>query len=387
MRIVIVGGGVIGSAIAYFLKADPLFTGEVVVIERDPSYRRASSALSASSIRQQFSTPLNIAMSRFGWDFLSNIGQRLATGGEAPDIGLQERGYLYLAGRETAGALRKVHAVQSDEGAEVELLHPLELEERFAWMQSGDLALASLGTACEGWFDGYGVLQAFRKKAQELGVLYRTGEAAGFDTVGGRLTQVRLRAGDAVACDVAVNAAGPWAGEIAAMVDIGLPVRPQRRCVFVFRSPESARDCPLVIDPSGLWFRPEGAGFIAGVPPPSDAEELPLEVDYTLWDNIVWPALAHRVPGFEAARVTGAWAGYYEFNTFDGNAILGLHPDCENLYFANGFSGHGMQHAPAAGRGLAEAIVHGGYRSLDLSPLGFERLLRGEPYPETCIIG
>jgi FAD-dependent oxidoreductase domain-containing protein 1 len=387
-RIVIVGGGVIGSAIAAFVCADPAFTGEVVVIERDPTYARASSALSASSIRCQFSTPVNVEIGRFGIEFLRGIGTRLACDGDSPDVGLIEGGYLFLASARGVGTLCANHAVQRAHGVDVELLERAALGARFPWLATAGLALGSLGRSGEGWFDGYALLQAFRRKARALGARYLNAEAVGLDLSGDRVAAVRLSDGSAVACTTAVNAAGPWARTIAAWAGVDLPVRARRRCVFAFTCPAPVAPCPLVIDPSGVWFRPEGRGFICGVSPPAqaDPDDLPLEVDHALFDTVIWPALAARVPAFEALRVGSSWAGYYEYNTFDQNGIVGTHPAVPNLVFANGFSGHGIQQSPAVGRGVAELVVHGTYRTLDLGALAYARVLEGRPLRELNVI-
>ena len=157
--------------------------------------------------------------------------------------------------------------------------------------------------------------------------------------------------------------------------DVDLPVRARARSVFVLASPATLPGCPLVIDPSGFWVRTEGRHFITGAPPRpgEDHDDLPLEPDHSLFEEEIWPALAARIPAFEELRVINAWAGYYEMNTIDQNGIVGPHPEISNLLFANGFSGHGIQQSPAVGRGIAELILHGRYRTLDLSPLGFER--------------
>jgi FAD-dependent oxidoreductase domain-containing protein 1 len=185
-----------------------------------------------------------------------------------------------------------------------------------------------------------------------------------------------------------VNAAGPWAARVAAMAGIDLPVRARARSVFVLACPESLPGCPLVIDPSGFWLRPEGQHFLVGAPPrpEEDADDRPLEPDHALFEEAIWPALAERVPALERLKVVNAWAGYYEMNTFDQNGIVGAHPSLPNLYLANGFSGHGIQQAPAVGRGIAELILHGRYRTLDLSPLGVERLLTNRPQVERNVI-
>jgi FAD-dependent oxidoreductase domain-containing protein 1 len=388
--VAIVGGGVMGSAIATFLRGDPAFDGRVVVIERDPTYRRASSALSASSIRQQFSTPENIAMSSFGFDFLRDVGRRLAVEGEpAPDIGLTERGYLYLAAPEHESVMREIHETQVAHGADVALLSPDDLATRFPWLSTDGIALGSLGLAREGWFDGYALTRAFRRKALALGAEYLAAEVVGLRLDGGVAGSVQLADGTSLACGSVVDAAGPWAAEVAAMAGIVLPVEARRRCVFVFEAAAPPADCPLVIDPSGAWFRPEGGAFIGSFPPSAaeDLADLPLEVDRRMWDEVLWQALARRVPAFDAVRMTSAWAGYYEFNTFDHNAILGPHPEVGNLLFANGFSGHGIQQAPAVGRAIAEWIVHGRSVSLDLSVFGYERIAAGRPVLERNVIG
>ncbi len=389
MHIVIIGGGVIGSAIAYFTLADAAFAGSVTVIERDPSYARASSALSASSIRQQFSTPVNVAIGRFGIDFLREAGRRLAVDGDAPALGLVEPGYLFLATAAGRATLEANHAVQRAHGADVALLAPEALRERFPWLSTDGVALGSLGLSGEGWFDGYALLQAFRRKARALGARYLAAEAAALGTDGGRVTHVALADGAGLACDAAVIAAGAWSSRIAATLGIDLPVRARRRSVFVFECPEALPRCPLLIDPSGLWFRPEGERqFICGAAPAAadDPDDAPLEPEFERFESELWPLLAARVPAFEALRQRRAWAGYYEMNTFDHNGIVGPHPQWRNLVLATGFSGHGMQQSPAVGRGVAELLVHGGYRTLDLAPLAYARIAAGEPLLERNVV-
>ena len=389
-KVVIAGGGVIGSSVAYALKTLGGEAVEVTVVERDETYARASSSLSASSIRVQFSSPVNIAISRYGIGFLREAERLLAVDGTRPALGFKERGYLYLAGNEAQeGRLRANNAVQRDNGAEVALLRPEEIEARFPWLSVAGLRLGSFGIAAgEGWFDGPGLQGAFRRKARSLGVAYVGGDVVDFRRDGGRVEAVVLADGRALACDWLVNAAGAWAGRLAAKLDVDLPVAARRRDVFVLSCPQPLPDCPLMVDPSGFWMRPEGDRFLAGLSPDAanDHDDLPLDVDHAVFEETLWPLLAARVPAFERLRVQGAWAGYYEMNTFDHNAVVGPHPALANVVFANGFSGHGMQQSPAVGRGVAEWILQGGYRSLDLSPLGFDRVLRGEPLVETNII-
>ena len=376
--IVIIGGGVMGSSTACHLATDPNFDGEVVVVERDPTYAQASSALSASSIRQQFSTPLNIHLSRYGLSVLRRSQELLDV-----DLGLKEPGYLFLASKAGEAVLRANHVVQKGEGCAVDLLDPAALSRRFPWIATEGVSLASHGVANEGWFDGPALMQAFRRKAREAGVTYLADEVVGVAP-----DSVTLRDGGRLAARIIVLAAGPWSGAVAALAGIALPVEPRRRSVFVFDVKAPPGLTPLTIDPSGTWFRPEGRFYIGGTTPAqgNDPGGAPLEVQHEEWDEMVWPALAGRVPAFEAAKVVNSWAGYYEYNTFDQNGIVGRHPKIESLIFATGFSGHGIQQSPAVGRAVAELIVHGSYRTLDLAPFGYDRIAAGRPIVELNVV-
>lgn len=376
-----------GSAVACFLSLDAAGTHDITVVERDSSYRQASSALSAAGIRQQFSTPVNIALSAFGARFLKQDMPRLAVGGEQPDAAFREEGYLILASAAGVGVLRDNHGIQKASGADNLLLDAAALTDRFPWLQTDDLALGSLGVSDEGWFDAYGLMQGFRRKARAQGVRYVEGAAEGFRLAGGKIVAVRLADGQEITGDVFVLAAGAWSAPLAATAGIDLPVRARRRSVFAFQCRQEVGPCPLVVDPTGCWFRPEGHNqFIGGISPDDDPDDLPLEVNHAEWDEVVWPALANRVPAFEAVKVTGSWAGYYEYNTLDQNGIIGPHDGIGNLVFITGFSGHGMQHAAGAGRAVAEFIAEGRYRTIDVSPLGWERIRDRKPLVEKNVI-
>ncbi len=376
-----------GSALAFWLtRLDPRVS--VTVIERDPTYTRASSALSAASIRQQFTTPVNIQIARASIDFLRSAIEFLAVDGAQPDIGLTEAGYLYLATNATAESLRRAHAIQTQHGAPVALLGPEQLAERFPWLETSDLAAGTLGLAGEGWYDGYLLLTAFARKARSQGARFVRGEVATVEVQASRVVAVSLADGSRLECGYLVNAAGPWARSVARLAGVDLPVFARRRTVYVVSCPTPLRPFPLLIDTSGFWMRPEGTAFIAGLPPGAvDPDDAPLEPEYEAFESQLWPALAARVPAFEAARLERAWAGYYEMNVFDHNGIVGLHPRLRNLGFLNGFSGHGMQQGPIVGRGLAELLLHGHFTSMDLSSLSFERLERGQPLLELNVIG
>nr|WP_316643720.1 FAD-binding oxidoreductase [uncultured Roseateles sp.] len=379
-RVAILGGGAIGSAIAAFLSADPQWHGEVLVIERDATYARASSALSAASIRQQFSTPLNIDLSLYGLQYLRGLDEGL---------GFTEQGYLYLATPEGEATLRANQAMQNAQGADIVLMNPAELQARWPWLAVKDLALGAWGRSGEGWFDGWALLQHFRKKAIAQGVRYLQAEIKTLDRAAdGSLQGICLAGTDErVEADVFVLACGAWSGGLAGTAGLQVPVHAKRRSVYAFRSPEPATLAPLLIDPSGLWFRPEGEGlFLCGGSPLDDSDDLPLDPEANLFEDSLWPALANRVPGFESLRLQRAWAGYYEMNAFDHNGLVGLMADCGNLLLACGFSGHGLQHAPGVGRGVAELIARGAFQSLDLSPLSPQRIAAGRPIVEVNVI-
>jgi glycine/D-amino acid oxidase-like deaminating enzyme len=389
MRVVIIGGGAVGSSTACHLAREPGFTGEITVIERDPTYRIASSSLSASSIRQQFSTPVNVAMSQYGFAFLREAGRLLAVDGEAANVTLIDRAYLFLADEAGLDTMRATHRVQREAGADVALLTPGEIKARFPWIATEGVAAGTLGLSGEGWFDGPGLLAAYRRKARALGVTYLAQDATGLVRDGDRVTGVTLADGAAVPCDVAVNAAGPWSARVAAWAGIDLPVRPRKRMIYVFRIHAELPGCPLLIDHSGNFMRPEGPGFICGRSPGAgepDPDEPPLVVEDDMFMDRVWPALAARVPALETLKLTGSWAGYYELNLWDYNGFIGPHPACPNLVMATGFSGHGMQHSPATGRGVAELVAHGGFTTLDLSPLATARLAEGRKVIELGIV-
>jgi FAD-dependent oxidoreductase domain-containing protein 1 len=385
-QVIVIGGGVMGSALAYWLTRLEPSVG-VTVIERDPSYEHASSALSAASIRQQFSTHVNIRISQASIAFLRNASVELSVGDEKPDVMLREAGYLYLAGAAGAAELRQAHAVQKACGADIALMDPADLERRFGWLNTSDLSLGSLGLSGEGWFDGYALLMAFARKARRQGARHVNAEVSGFTVDGTRVTDVIMADGSRIACTHVVNAAGPWARRVAAMVGLDLPVFARRRTVYVISCPTAMNPFPLLIDPAGFWIRPEGTKFIAGFSPADDLDDQPLQPDYGSFESHLWPALAHRIPAFEEAKLERAWAGYFEMNTFDHNAILGPHPSLENFLFMNGFSGHGMQQAPVIGRAIAELILLGRFATLDLSDLLFARIAENRPLREVNVIG
>jgi glycine/D-amino acid oxidase-like deaminating enzyme len=388
--VVIVGGGIVGSAAAYYLSTDAGFRGRrILVVECDPSYREGSTARSAGGVRQQFSTPENIAMSQVTLDLFRRL--KTLFGADA-DVGFREQGYLILASPEGEEQLARNVALQQSLGADIALLGAPELAVRLPWLATDGVAKGSLGLSGEGWFDPPSLAALFRKAAIANGAAVVADRVTGFGVRGGRVESVALAGGRSVACGQVVNAAGCWAGEVAALAGVVLPVEPRKRYVYVIDAravPDALRLAPLTVDASGVWFRPEGRVFICGKSPEEDEEPAACDlddVDYGFFEQEVWPALAARVPAFEAVKVVNAWAGYYDYNTLDQNAVIGPHPEVVNLYFAAGFSGHGAQQAAAAGRAAAELIVNGSYRSIDLGRFGYRRIAEAAPLPERNVI-
>ncbi len=386
--VLIVGGAAIGSAVAYFLTQQTSFHGRILVLEKDFSYQKCATARSAASIRHQFSTPENIRMSQFGTQFIKHLGDYLEVGGEVPEVGFHEGGYLFLATIAGQEILQANHRTQKSLAVDAQLLTAAQLAQRFPWMNLADLCAGSLGLSGEGWLDAYALLCGLRRKAIALGVQYQQAQVVELKREGRRIVSATLSDGRTIQCGSVINAAGTGATALAKTAGLQLPVESRKRCVFYFTSPAPVSHCPLVVDPSGAYFRPEGRGFICGISPDAahDPQCFDFDVQHALFDDVLWPILAARVPGFEAARVQNSWAGHYDVNTLDHNAIIGAHPEVDNLLFANGFSGHGLQQAPAVGRALAELVCYGQYRTLDLTALGWQRVLENKPLREINVV-
>ena len=386
--VVVIGGAVMGSSTACQLAQRPDFSGQIIVLEPDSGYQYSASARSAASIRQQFSTAINIEVSLFGIEYLRSIGEHLAVDDEKPVIDLKEGGYLFLATPDKVDILRQNHSLQSQLGANIALHDAAGLRVKFPWLQVDDLSAGCLGVTGEGWFDGYALVQAFRKKARSLGVHYMATRAIGLERTGPDWV-VLLENGETITAPVVVNAAGASGGtDICRMAGIEVPIHSRKRCVFTFECRTPLDRFPLLIDPSGTYVRPEGAGYICGSAPPEDQDpdSGDFEVDYRLFEDHIWPTLANRVPAFEAIKPGAAWAGHYDMNLFDHNAFVGAVPGLDGFYLALGFSGHGLQQSPAVGRGLSELIATGAYQTLDLAPLGIERLQRNTPLRERNVV-
>lgn len=384
--VVIIGGAIVGSSIAYYLREEG-FSGSIALVERDPQFSHSATTLSCASIRQQFSIPENIRLSQFTLALFRRLEEEFGAGS---DIGFREKGYLILAGENGLPILKQNHAVQEAEGADIVLEGPSALQKRFAWLSTDGIAAGAFGRTGEGWFDAHAMLMLFRKALRSRNVDFITAEVTAIDRVGDRTTTALLDNGERLEAGIVVNAAGPNAGKVAAMAGLVLPIEPRKRSVFVFEARDRFDDMPLLVDPSGVYVRPEGAMYITGGAESEDgeaaADPADFEPDWALFEEVIWPTLAARIPAFEAIKPGRAWAGHYDFNTLDQNAVVGPHPEVGNFIFANGFSGHGLQQAPAVGKALAELIVHGGYRSVDCSAFGYSRVAEGRAFRELNVI-
>lgn len=387
--IVIIGGGIVGSAAAYLLASDGR-AGEVAVIEPDPTYARAATPAGAGGCRRLFSRPENVRLSVDSLDFYEGFDARMSFDGYDAAIDLRDRGYLFTVGRDGAATLERNVALQQAQGARVELLDVAALRARFPSIGCADVALACFSPD-DGWIDPQAALQGFRRNAERLGVRYVADRVTGLDLTGTGVAAARLESGRTIAGDTFLNTAGTWAGEIAAMIGVEIPVRPMCRVQHFWLCEAEIEPLPLVKDESGLFFRAEGRGWAGGRPSFDVAPGYVWDVDRgffaTYFEDTVWPLIANRVPKFEAVKLQRTWGGHYAQNVFDGNMIIGpLSDAAPNLIAACGFSGHGIMHAPAVGRALAELVLDGRYETIDLTRLEFRRVLENDPYPEIGIV-
>jgi len=390
--VVIVGGAMYGSSVAWWIASNPDFDGSVLVVERDPSYQKCSTAHTNSCIRQQFSNEINVRISQFGAEFIKNF--RTFMGGEerVPEIVLQSYGYMYLADNDAfAESLRESQALQQSCGAGTKLMSAEDIARDYPFYQLDDIVLGSHNLIDEGYFDGNTIFDWWKRMARENGVEYVANEAVAMNlnSAGSAVESVVLASGEVIHCGKVINASGPRAVLTARMAGIDIPVEPRKRYTFIFDAEQPLdRDLPLTIDPSGVHMRTDGQYYLAGCPPDDDP---PVDYDdfvedHSVWEEKAWPAIANRIPQFEAIKLINSWAGHYAYNTLDQNAIVGPHDRVENFIFLNGFSGHGFQQSPALGRGASELVVYGEFRSLDLSPFGYSRIAENKPFLEKAVI-
>ncbi len=390
--VVIVGGAMLGSSAAWFLSNNPDFKGKVLVVERDPTYEFSATAHTNSCMRQQFSAEINVRISQFAADFVKQFQRYMGNDPRVPKPILQSFGYMYLADTQAfADTLSAAQKIQAACGAGTRHMSRDQIATAYPFYQLDDIVAGNHNLIDEGYFDGGTLFDWWKRSAKEKGTEYCTNQVVAMtrNAAGTRVESVTLQTGEVISCGTVVNASGPRAIVTSRMVGIEIPIEPRKRFTFIFAAEKPLdRDLPLTIDPSGVHVRTDGIYYMAGCPPYEDpaVDYNDFAMDHDIWQDKVWPAIANRIPQFESIKLTNSWAGHYDFNTLDQNAILGPHTKVANFMFVNGFSGHGFQQSPAMGRGLSELITYGGFRTLDLTPFGFARIERNEPFVETAVI-
>lgn len=390
--VVIIGGAMLGSSVAWFLSDNPDFNGTILVVEKDPSYEFTSTTRTNSCMRQQFSQEINVRVSQFAADFVKNFREYMGNDERVPDVPFQSYGYMYLADNEVfANALRESQKVQEACGAGTKIMTADEIKRDYPFYNLEDIVAGSHNLIDEGYFDGNTLFDWWKRSARERGAEYIGNEVVAMNCskVGDKVESITLHSGEVINCGIIVNASGPRAALTSRLAGIELPVEPRKRYTYIFAAENPLdRDLPLTIDPSGVHMRTDGTYYLAGCPPDNDpaVDYDDFAEDHSLWESKVWPAIANRIPQFEAIKLVNSWVGHYAYNTVDQNAILGSHPEVKNFIFVNGFSGHGFQQSPAMGRGTSELIAYGEYRTLDLTPFSFSRIEDGKPFVEKAVI-
>lgn len=390
--VVIVGGAMLGSSVAWFTANNPDFDGSILVVERDPTYEFTSTAHTNSCMRQQFSTEINIRISQFAAEFVKNFRDYMGNDPRVPQLALQSYGYMYLADTpEFVRTLQANQKIQASLGAGTQFLTAEEIARDYPFYNLDGILGGNHNLKDEGYFDGNTLFDWWKRSAREKGVTYLTNEVVAMTSnpAGTRIENVTLKSGQVISCGHVVNASGPRASLTAAMAGIDIPVEPRKRYTYIFAAETPLdRDLPLTIDPSGVHMRTDGTYYLAGCPPDEDpaVDHNDFVEDHSLWEDKVWPVIATRVPQFEAIKLVNSWVGHYAFNTLDQNAIVGPHTRIGNFIFVNGFSGHGFQQSPAMGRGVSELLTYGAFRTLDLSPFSYARIEANEPFVEQAVI-
>lgn len=380
--IVIIGGGLHGCSTAYhLLLREPGLS--VTVIERDATYDRAASARSHAGLRLLWSQEENLAMSQYGQHFYGNFAEFCAVEREAAHLDFWRQGYLFIANTPAqAEAMEANFAFQQSKGVATQLLDGDGLKALFPALNTTDIIWANYSPS-DGWIDPYGALTGLRRKVRSMGATFVEGDVTGLETANGLVRAVMLADGSRLPADTVVNNAGAWAHEICAMLGFDIPVRPLHRTTFYFEPETAQPKLPQTLDGQPAAFRQQGQGFLTGLTQFEIAGTFIWEPKHGLFESTIWPRIAHRNPAFETIKLKNAWACHYAYNSFDGNMLIGNWPgQPENFLMATGFSGHGLQHAPATGRAMAELILDRGFQTIDLNRFHASRVVDGRPEPE-----
>ncbi len=380
--VLILGGGLYGASTAYhLLLREP--TLRVCIVEPDPGYTHAASARSNGGVRILFSQPESIFMSQYGHQFYAHFPDAMSIDGKAASLDLFRRGYMLMG--TTAQRVEDMQLnleVQRKLGCNVEVYDGPALKRKFPGLNTEDVLMA-VRAPDDMWIDPYSAVTGLMRKVRSMGAELKQGRVVGIDNDARRITGVRLEDGAVVSGEWVLNTTGAWAPELCRMCGFDVPVKPLPIIVFYFEVQGGTDPFGVTIDVDTISFRPEGKGFISINRRLEQLGTFCWEADEALFNEYNWPRLAHRVPAFEALKVKSTYCCHYALNHFDGNLLLGAWPGAAtNLLIATGASGHGLQHAPAAGRGLAELILDGRYTTLDLSRFGCQRVVDDKHDPE-----
>jgi len=387
--VIVVGGGVVGAATAWhLLEADRSLS--VAVVEPDPGYSYAASSAASGGVRQLFSRGENVLMSRYTHEVIDNWHNWTLPEGEVgpsdvPNLNWRPQGYLFITDPDRSELLRADFEQQRELGVEAEWLEPDQIKKRYDLIHTADLGPAILSRR-DGWLDPHTFLQGMLSRGRRLGAANITGHVTGFEWADGRITAAYLDSGRRLSGNHFVNVAGVWGPSLSRELGLDLPVEPMRRFDHYVETTADFTGYPFVKDPTGLAVRPEGAGLTAARVDFEAPGGFNLAIDKTYFEEVVWPALVARIPITDELRLVSTWAGLYDQNRLDGNMILDRWDDrFDNYYIATGFSGHGLMHAPAIGRAVAELIVHGSFQTIDLTRMGLARVFSNQPYAELAI--
>jgi len=324
-KVHIIGGGIIGMSTAYHLVQQG---AQVTVFEKDKQYAESSFARSCGGFRAQYFTETNVKMSRYSIDFVKN----------KTNVDFTPNGYLMLFGKDQKSDCDASTILQRSQGASTVAMTPQEVYTMFDYLNVDDLYRGCITTdGTEGWLDPT-TLHQWYKQNTDCNIVYQDGREA-----------------DHSEADAIVIAAGCWSYKVGKKFGLEIPVRPHKHTVFnVSTAKPVMKDMPLVADlVTGVYLRPEGDGYIVGYDGNGTYDSEDLEPDWNSWDE-VWMHLYHRFPTvFDEAKMTGAWAGYYDSSTIDNNAVIDTR---DKYYFATGFTGRGLMHSPAVGLTLSEMI-------------------------------
>jgi FAD-dependent oxidoreductase domain-containing protein 1 len=373
--VLVIGGGVIGSSVAFNLKKDG-FAGRVVVVERDPSYQFASSALAMGGVREQYMSPANVAMAQYSISLFERT----------PEVDFRQPGYLFLGNKENWQRLRRRYEIEKSLGVHVDLLTVPEIRELVPELRSDDLIGGIIGRK-DGYLDNRKVLRFLRTSAEAAGATYISDEVQRIDIAHGEIKAVHLMTRGRMETDRIVIASGAYSGSVGEIAGIRLPVTPVRQQLFYCELPRQwTYEFPMTIDPGGVHWRSFGENEISICK--TDPDEPPgirFGGDIDRFHSDVMPDLIRRLPEFAGLKLVFASGGLYEM-TPDHNGIIDRHPSISGLYFACGFSGHGLMTSPATGKVMSELIRLGRFETIDASPFSYTRFERNEPFFDEATI-